>query len=221
MFLVLHFQLSTSLRGAKRRGNLPRYCQALLGVGDGGSFLPYFYLNTSLRTSAHTGVAISPFTALWAVWGMVDFLFELPYFPRHCEGIYARGNPFPLLPNFVRRGEWWILAALPLLHVIARAFMPVAIRSPYCQALLGVGDGGLPFRTSVLSTSLRGAKRRGNLPVTKLCLVWGMVDFLFELPYFPRHCEERKRRGNLPFYGPLGRVGDGGFDLHFSFPQRE
>ena len=42
-----------------------------------------------------------------------------------------------------------------------------------------------------LSPSLRGAKRRGNLTVTKLCLAWGMVDFLFELPYFPRHCEER------------------------------
>ena len=51
-------------------------------------------------------MAISPFAALWAVWGMVDS------------------------------------AALPFFLVIARAFMPVAIRSPFCRTLFGVGDGG-------------------------------------------------------------------------------
>ena len=62
----------------------------------------------------------------------------------------------------------------------------------------------MQFRTS---SSLRGAKRRGNLlsPIAKLCLAWGMVDFLFELPYFPRHCEEQSDVAISPFTA-LGAV---------------
>ena len=96
----------------------------------------------SLRTSAHTGVAISP------------------------------------LPSFAWRGGWWIPFRTSLSPCHCEPVRTLVWQSPRCRTLFGVGDGGFPAAHRIIHPSLRGAQRRGNLPIAKLCLAWGMVDSL-------------------------------------------
>ena len=67
------------------------------------------------------------------------------------------------------------------------------------QTLFGVKDGGFDYLRTFLPPRLPSFAWRGG---------WWIRFLNFTLPYYPH-------------YGTLCRVGDGGFDLHFSFPQQE
>ena len=69
----------------------------------------------------------------------------------------------------------------------------VAISSPICRTLFGVGDGGFDLYFFRYSTSLRGARRRGNLlpPFAELCSAWGMVDSICIFAFGKNYCSHQ------------------------------
>ena len=86
--------------------------------------------------------------------------------------------------------------------------------SPFDQAILGVRaiNYAVPYFIVIARSE---ATWQSPIPYCQALLGVGDGGLPFRTSVLSTSLRGAKRRGNLPFYGSWGRVGDGGFDLHF------